>query len=79
MPRRSTSTILRATLKVAALWLLGCANSAPAPDFRILERPPIMTEAAEEQAAQENGTPLAEYGWSCLSYSAYIEDLRKRR
>jgi len=79
MQRRSTSTILLKTLMVAALSLIGCAASAPPPDFRILERPPIMTEAAEDQAAQQDGTPLAEFGWSCLSYSAYIEDLRKGR
>jgi hypothetical protein len=38
-----------------------------------------MSEQAEEQAARQDGTPLAEFGWSCLSYSAYIEDLRKGR
>jgi len=76
MRPRSTSTILRKTLVIAALSLLGCAASAPPPDFRILERPPIMSHEAEEQAAQQDGTPLAEFGWSCLDYSAYITDLR---
>ena len=79
MQQGSISTPLRKTLMIAALWLIGCAASAPPPDFRILERPPIMSEAAEDQAAQQDGTPLAEFGWSCLSYSAYIEDLRKGR
>lgn len=76
MQRRSTLTILRAILVSVVLSLAGCAGSAPAPDFRILERPPIMTKAAEEQAVQADGTPLAEFGWACLSYSAYISDLR---
>lgn len=79
MQRRSTSTIHLKILMVAALSLFGCAANAPPPDFRLLSRPPIMTEAAEQQAAQQDGTPLAEFGWSCLSYSAYIEDLRKGR
>ena len=79
MQRRSISTILRRILMGAALSLVGCASSAPPPDFRILERPPIMSEAAEDQAAQQDGTPLAEFGWECLNYAAYIEDLRKGR
>ena len=79
MQPRSTSTILLVALMAAAPSLLGCAASAPPPDFRILERPPIMSEAAEDQAAQQDGTPLAEFGWSCLSYSAYIEELRRGR
>ena len=79
MQRRSTSMILLVALVGAALSLLGCAGNAPPPDFRILERPPIMSEAAEDQAAQQDGTPLAEFGWSCLSYSAYIEELRRGR
>jgi len=78
MQRRSTWTTLLRLSSVAALALVGCAKPAP-PSFGVLQRPPIMDEATEEQAAREDGTPLAEFGWECMSYSAYIEALRGGR
>jgi hypothetical protein len=35
-----------------------------------------MSAEAEEQAAQQDGSPLSEFGWSCNDYAAYITALR---
>lgn len=53
----------------------GCCV-APRPDFRVLRRPPVMTEAAEAAAVASDGSPLAEFAWSCDAYGAYIDELR---
>ena len=53
----------------------GCAK-APPPDFGVLKPAPVMTRATEEQAANEDGSPLADFAWECDAYGAYIDALR---
>ena len=60
---------------VMLLHFVACNGSAP-PDFRVLRLPPVMSEAAEEEAAAQDGSPLADFAWSCDVYGAYVEDLR---
>lgn len=77
--QRKSSTIPRRPWPSVALALalgVGCGGVAP-PDFSVLRLPPLMSEEAEEQAATLDGTPLAEFGWACDVFGAYIEDLRR--
>lgn len=76
-PKRFSTPLAGASV-IVVLWLgsvVGCAKPAP-PDFSILRAPPILSEEAEEQAAQADGSPLAEFAWSCDAYGAYIDKLR---
>lgn len=53
----------------------GCAQPVPA-DFRMIRMPPIMSVEAEEQAAEQDGSPLAIFAWDAEKYFQYIETLR---
>ena len=73
------STKLLRTWRVAALALVasaGCVEVAGPPDYSGLRIHPVLSEAAEDQAAQANGSALSSFAWACNDYAAYIGRLR---